>query len=1206
MSKRSNLSAAASTGVGLVQADRMPPALDPASFKIDGRDVSDLIAYALRLAPLITYFDMKNRPASGPSPWGDFFRRDITFLLANICADDTQTKYAHLRKTETSDLSGIVQGLTEQMSQWYAWAASLSRSREPGTPEAALFTAFTSAATTELRIVDSEELMQPEPLERTEAHVQTRIEGALSTVLPADALSTLQRVKDQIRTLARQLLIERLSNPQGDHAPQNGLYLAFVHLLQKSQVHLNTLTARHLDYYYREILRFDNLPAEPDRTSLLLKIAPNLPSFLVPKGTLFPTGELRDRTRATFATSDETTITHARLDGLTARHAERYANGDVSGFEEIDYTLPKPKEAGRKTLSLGIKVASPVLRLSGGNRKVSLRLTFLTREGIGLVAVFQKLARRTGLQVARETPDAKLAVLLADMISVSLSTTSGASFFPTLVVDLSDAGKNQLGLAFELLPSDPALDLKSPSLDLYLNKTSPYYGYSIFEGLWLSQVAIQTDVFGLPAATAGAGHEVPLGQVPIQPFGTGVAPGSTFAVSHPDIGGKSLSRLALSADWLDLPADLPIYFEPYGFNGQASDFTAKFAVRTHGVWHDLTMDGTPPDAKTTAVPIFCEHTNGAQRAAMTWTFSTDAAKSLLHIDLGTPSLRLTFAAPAFGFGLRSYADAVARITLENTAKMAKWFKSAIKKVEPIPLPGPPIAPKLAHLTFAYTASDNTLDGSVTVTDYSTASVERSSLPLRPFALDIAGKDAVILEISGAEPLEELSFQILHVETARLQHTASDDASSAIPRWFYRASQRWCPLPVANLLSDGTEGFLREGVIRLSLPGDLAVTALHGGARLAVTMSNVLDLMARIRSIAPQAVEVTRVLEPGVPEITPVPAGSITAAATTTPEIIKVTQPEAPTGGRSAENLDLFRIRVSERLRTKNRAITRLDYETLVLQQFPSVGEAKCIQDDLGDLTLVVMPEAGRWSASHLPFVPLVERLRIARWLRRHQAGWKTRISVVNPTFEPVRLRVWLAPRQPVQRDLLHDLKARFSELIAPWLTDPTSPANIGQSSVTTAEAFATLKASDGIEFVTGLSLRQFYPLPAHHGAMHGFKDTARAIEISESQRLTASTSASVLVPDTRQDIEVLSDDRGLGTLMIERDFIAAGPFEEAQWAADSRLLPMLPVAAGIGNMSVGSDFIITDPMDARPPPPRIDRGAAGQSLTSVLSASGHQ
>ena len=60
-----------------------------------------------------------------------------------------------------------------------------------------------------------------------------------------------------------------------DTRPQLALLLAFFEVYRQPQALLNGLTARHLDFFYRDVLRLESRPAVPDRAHLLLGLKKN-------------------------------------------------------------------------------------------------------------------------------------------------------------------------------------------------------------------------------------------------------------------------------------------------------------------------------------------------------------------------------------------------------------------------------------------------------------------------------------------------------------------------------------------------------------------------------------------------------------------------------------------------------------------------------------------------------------------------------------------------------------------------------------------------------------------------------------------------------------------------------------------------------------------------------------------------------------------
>jgi hypothetical protein len=67
--------------------------------------------------------------------------------------------------------------------------------------------------------------------------------------------------------------------------PHYALFLAFLELFRIAQEDLNTITKRHLEFYYKDVLKLKERDAIPDQVFIIFKLAQNIVSHLVPKDT---------------------------------------------------------------------------------------------------------------------------------------------------------------------------------------------------------------------------------------------------------------------------------------------------------------------------------------------------------------------------------------------------------------------------------------------------------------------------------------------------------------------------------------------------------------------------------------------------------------------------------------------------------------------------------------------------------------------------------------------------------------------------------------------------------------------------------------------------------------------------------------------------------------------------------------------------------
>ena len=75
------------------------------------------------------------------------------------------------------------------------------------------------------------------------------------------------------------------------HEPHLGLLFAFVHLFRLMQGDLNLLTQRHLDFFYKQVLKIKPKGLVADHAHVIFEIGNHLKSYLVEKDTAFKDGK---------------------------------------------------------------------------------------------------------------------------------------------------------------------------------------------------------------------------------------------------------------------------------------------------------------------------------------------------------------------------------------------------------------------------------------------------------------------------------------------------------------------------------------------------------------------------------------------------------------------------------------------------------------------------------------------------------------------------------------------------------------------------------------------------------------------------------------------------------------------------------------------------------------------------------------------------
>ena len=178
-----------------------------------------------------------------------------------------------------------------------------------------------------------------------------------------------------------------LKSESANTSPHLALFLAFLELYQQPQSAINKVTARHLDFYYQDVLRLKKKAAIPDKVHLLLELKKNVAPIRILPEHLFSAGKDATNVELIYAPTRETVINAAKVESLRSVYFDRQGQGTIryapiansaDGLGgKLPETEPKWSGFGHSSLPLaavGFAIASPVLRMKEGIRKVTVSL----------------------------------------------------------------------------------------------------------------------------------------------------------------------------------------------------------------------------------------------------------------------------------------------------------------------------------------------------------------------------------------------------------------------------------------------------------------------------------------------------------------------------------------------------------------------------------------------------------------------------------------------------------------------------------------------------------------------------------------------------------------------------------------------------------------------------------------------------------------
>ncbi|QSQ13867.1 baseplate J/gp47 family protein [Myxococcus landrumensis] len=836
-----------------------------------------------------------------------------------------------------------------------------------------------------------------------------------------------------------------LASEQGDTPAHLALWASFLKLYELPREALNGITGLHMDFFYRSVLRFEKQGAVPDRAHVLLELKKNTAPVRVGPEHRFLGGKDASGAELVYAPVRDTVVSRGKVTSLRSVFVDSAGQGTVR-FAPIANSLdglgaelqgdePKWPGFGGQALpsaELGFALASPVLRMAEGRRKVSLTLKLggLPQSRLNSALGTSSLHAYVTGQKSWVGPLPLTASLASD----------------TLRLDFEVPASEQSIVDYDEKVHGYAYTAASPVVQVFL-KAGAALGYEDVKDLDVKDARVSVDVSGITSLQleSDAGRLDP--KKAFLPFGSQPAVGSRLMVGYPEALTKKLSEVKLELQWQGLPGSFSSHYANYGVTGLDDDyFTVSTSFQDAGTWaqrsqgHALfTPLSTTGERELTFTPgstsnsrplwsgykVYALQTAGnlwARRAAQSYVRRSPVYRSFLT---AIPDAR-----PGF---ITLSLEQDFKHTLYRTKSIAyalKYSKSG--SGEPTVLQEP-YTPTLQSISLSYKAHSDTVSiQSRELEDFSNPDVHffligafgqmrehgyqrqqfgfvpDKSVPLFPRYLD---EGELLVGLSGLQANDSVSvlFQVA-------EGSADPELKRQPLRWSVLCDNYWKTLGQGEVVLDTTHHLLTSGTVTFVIPREATVqnTVLPGGlVWLKASVARDTGAVSQLIRVAANAVEV-RLQEAGAHPShlsTPLPEGKIGKLKTPVAAVKSINQPFASFGGRPEESDEALRTRAAERLRHRGRCLTAWDYERLVLGHFPGVYHAKCIPHAKdgswlapGHALVVVIPDLRNKNARD-PLEPKVDADTLSRidgFLRAH-TGMQVQARAKNPRYQRIQL-----------------------------------------------------------------------------------------------------------------------------------------------------------------------------------------------------------
>jgi hypothetical protein len=831
------------------------------------------------------------------------------------------------------------------------------------------------------------------------------------------------------------------------HQPHYALFLAFVRLLEHTRVQANQLTGRHLDHYYREVLRLPDRPATSGHAHVLVELAKHVTSCQVTAGTLLRAGKDDVGDDAHFAVDADVVVNRAvvaRLASVYRHHdtpgehlpsadgrlfASPVANSGDGAGAELDtvggswhpfagksYDHGILTEIRMPPAEVGFAIASHHLWLAEGRRTIRVQLRSSTPIVDGKSAAVDLRCRLTTAEGWLERS-----------VEAVVRDVEGGHF------DIELDGNDPAVTPYDAATHGYHFDTAMPVLLVTLRHQppTPWSTYDVLAGVELTGVALSVHVEGLRSLALSTDQGPVDASKPFLAFGAVPRANSPLVIGSSEVFQKSPEDVTLRATWMATPA-------PYG-SSAAPKVTAE--LLDAGAWTPLLMPATPLVEGSFAIGAVPATRHGDPVLEQGPAYGTRSRSGFIRLQLDTD------------FGTETYPLA-----------LATWIAAgAAADSKPTPVP---VLPLLESLTLDYTATQElTLAEPTEATgrflhvlpfghQAPSPAPATGSLPLLPRFHTAGGTDAaaaLYIGVRDLDPPQDLTLLFEVVDGSSNPLVVKPDHHL---HWSYLVGDDWSPF-AADAVSDRTDGLLSSGIVTLSVPADASTehTTLPAGLHwIRVAVAEAPDAVCRLLTVAAQALRATYVdrRNGSTSHTRRLPAGTITKLDPPDASVKGVTQPFPTFGGRPVESAEAFGSRVSERLRHKDRAITLWDHEHLVLAAFPEIYQVRCLNHTRyepstsgtgvyrelapGHVTVVTIPdlEVAERRDPLRPTTSLRVLGEIERFLAARMSCFAT-LHVRNPRFEEVRAGLDVRFRPGVDETFqLQELRREITRFLSPW------------------------------------------------------------------------------------------------------------------------------------------------------------------------------
>jgi hypothetical protein len=1119
---------------GVDRLTRALGSLSPDFAPVDNRSMEDLMLFAKRYAVFLNY---KNKDNANDGTWEDLMKTDITVVLAMLLSIDVfklsdyikliikKTKLAIAANNETEAkrqfkyLFDLVFTLAHTVDEQCTFlkdepdyqkeikAVIETKLNAPFSKlhnfkkdnQDLILMSNKTDASAPITTINSRGTIQWTNFSITEEKLKITIPG----LTPVDKISHVinhNLFNNQINQLLggvssilkkSEVLFQQSLTEYPKHEAHYALFLTFLELFKNAQASLNQYTKKHLDFYFKDVLRVKNQEPVPDKTHLVIGLQKHIKQHLLTKGTLFKGGKDSAGNERFYSLTEDVVFNQSQVSEIKAfqMHDQNLlsfgkANSSDGNGQEFEGEDKSWSAFGIKqsvpTSDSGFAIASNLLFLKEGHRTIEIKITFGNLLKTKTNFITTKFSKKSIL------------------IPFEISLTGDKEWVTQSVDGHFDPLKNSLTLKFILDVEEPPIipysekihesnfDTVLPLLKAKLNQTESQVTYSELMNSNISTIKLSVAVIGVKdLALSSDGGSIDASK-PFKPFGDFPKSGSGFYIGSKEVFQKNLDSLTLnfpvgvphSSSYLfkntwNFPLKDPIIGDSYELIPE-SDFLKP-----------ATVDFSPNQLiQQTSFEGFLRLQLGTNKFSMSEFMKRVSSYVNQMVEKAKPKEgtegkegKVTVRAQRIEEGPTSAA------LLEKGTSLDKQLITELEKVgiskglieEISKITGTlidtsiqiPVAEEVISEDFSldYKASKELIGLEIN-------SDKNRFYHLTPFGFSQQNLQGEVSLIPRFDQEGELLIGIEKAtppQTIQLLFLLEEGSSNPLKSqeqvyWHFLENNKWVEFPKERII-DGTINLTRSGLVSINFPKEASLnhTILTSGLlwiRLSVTQNT--DAVCRVLDIKTQGALVELVQDEKVEFREILASNSIAKLKNSDSSIKSISQPTSSFHGRKREEDQNYYQRISERLRHKQRAKNIWDYEHLILQQFPEIHKTKCLnhtgfyveqgikvfcENYPGNVTVICIPDQKENAHANplRPYTPVGLLTDISLFLEKLKNPFVS-LHVVNPKFEEVQADFEVHFHDFMDEVFYRNLlDQEIEQFLCPWAFDSNKKITFGGS-----------------------------------------------------------------------------------------------------------------------------------------------------------------